>query len=47
MSVPISDMIVCAVMTSIPSIEVRSTPQIRFSSAFRSTVGSLRLGFWP
>ena len=45
MSVPISDRIVCAVMTSIPSIEVRSTPQIRFSSVARSTVGSLRLVF--
>jgi hypothetical protein len=41
--VPTSEMIVCAVITSIPSIEVRSTPQIRFSSAFRSIVGSLRL----
>ena len=46
MSVPISEMIVCAVMTLNPSIEVRSTPQILFSSAFRFTVGSLRVGFF-
>ena len=43
---PISEIIVCAVTTSIPSIDVRSTPQIRLSSPFRSTVGSLPLTFF-
>ena len=45
MSVPTSEMIVCAVITSIPSIEVSSTPQIRLSFAYRSMVGSLRRVF--
>src|SRR5881296_2852279 len=45
-SVPSSERIVCAPITSIPSIEVRSTPEIRFSSAAKSIAGALPLGFF-
>jgi hypothetical protein len=43
--VPTSEITVNAVMMLTPSMEVRSTPQIRFSSVFRSIRGSLSRGF--
>ena len=45
MSVPTSEITVNAVMTLMPSMEVRSTPQIRFTSVFKLIRGSLSLGF--